>query len=1663
MSGFDAVVNVGVRLDTSSLSKFVTSYRNAVREIEAAARSATPPAPAQTQQALRAVQAQVGPGIATLQATGTINNTQAAQVTRNIGANLAELATATGTQLTLGKKLLTAISGGSVTMAQAVQAQLTADVTRTRGANAETARLRTAPKAGAAPAAPKLTEEERLAKRTLTAEANSLADRQGRANAKVKWDSRKLGDLVGEQVETEAQIVATMAEELVARRKTAGAVAQSLRGTEAVNDLTKANVSKRGLTDEVRGNTVAQEAALLEDRDPQRVAQHGLKTEEIANTRIRNAEEQAGADRAVTKSTRGLKAVIDRKIAGEDYKEATRTPKELEAAEKRRVAAVEADARKVQSETRRRQVAAEAEIVNTEKAARAAALRAANPTLIQRAQAALHNRTGQEPREPSSFATGGQLLGQGLITSARFAASAAILYGAVNSVQQMVRQASILEAEFNKIDAQFRSLGQGDQVDGFKKSIFEIAAATGEQADEVARVGFQMKGAFGGTREAIEATTSAIQIARVTGLSLVEVVDSLTAASKSFGVPITELGDEALLVQENFGVLAKETLTVFGDVGIVARQSGLSLHELGGIMGGLQQIAGRSGTALAEAIGRVLPAVGQSAGEILKLYQTVPQLAQNFPKMRDLLGSGDNGAVLLQLIRDFKDLDQTQQNALITQLGSRREAQTLIGILRQHGVILDYIDNKTKSAGKTQEYFNKLQETLSQRLDRLRRQFEQFGQAIFNAGLGDALKDIVTGGALILSWAASIGGVFAEANKATHGLAIRMLELYAAVKLISALKGLSILQGAGGIGAGTRAADAGANFLWNAAGRYDKASAAATAGGGIFGNVALPGRQPSGIGAAGTQLGAVRSAASGGLAALGLSPAVLTALAAIAVGTAYKNAKETSDKAAASFRKDIEDLSEERLTKIVEDRGNLLDQIETNLAEHLGFATNRANAKAERGQDRFAQKVALERAVNTLGPGGGRAQAAVDAPDDTDYQAAGAAGLIGDLRTKPTGWKRLATAVFEGTPVGGIAAATPFGRWAIERAASKKEGFDEIYKKAKEGDEKEVAHLESEMAKLKADHTRGGVLKLASFTTSRDALKGKMAADEATHRIITGQAIASLSEIETRYQSGMASVSEYAAAMATELAAMEAGVGAITDPDQHQQMLDQIAAIKAKQAALPSTLAQGLADVKISEIELSGGGPEDKLPILTALLKDPKFTDPAKRLAVSKQINQLEHDILLTRASRAKTAAEEVAILTAGSERAPETRIEQLVQNITTFDKGFYDYVIDVAGGADKAAELLRKAVTLAIERSITVSAALGQILAPQADAIRTQVSAIDAQIAAIDAQIGVSGPGGGRGATRNALGAQRDTLQGSLDKLVTPPASIIPIPGKKTKPDANEKAAAEERKAAEAKAAKEKNDDEAKARLEYRRAELEGDPVGQAQVAIEEAQRAASVAVTNGEKLRAKTQLLEAQRALIAAQLQVHDSARGIDLALANAAGDMVRVADIELDQARDRLASALARNNKDDAQQARAGLISAEAKRAAAEITHEESEADFLHQMELISDAQYIARYRSILNLIPPEKIQERQRILLKLHELEKGTADDLNFDIPSQIKLPTLYEVRRIRQTEAAGSSYSDNRQINVQYNVLTAQDHQAALDDLLAVTAGGARVGAIPQGY
>lgn len=1298
-------------------------------------------------------------------------------------------------------------------------------------------------------------------------------------------------------------------------------------------------------------------------------------------------------------------------------------------------------------------------------------------TAFQRAQQQLHARRGGEAQSVEDFSKFGQFLGQRALTTVGYAAGGTLLFGAVNGIQEAIRAAEQLERVMATVRKQFESAGQASDFEGFSDSILGIARDSGVAASEVATVAFQMKGAYGSTTRAVEETRGAIRASVVTGIEQRELTDSLTAASLTYGESIEGITDKALGLEERFGVLAKESLKVFGDMATVANQAGLSIDELGALVGVVQQASGRGGAAIAEGFGRVLPAVQGSAAEILRLYDAVPALKGRFDEVAKGFQEGRTGDVLLQLVKDYESLDKSTQNYVIQLLGGRREAQLLIPLFQNSSKVIEELGRTESDAGKTAERFASIQQTLAQAMKRLAEEGRQLGVALARLGVFDALKVLAGGLIFVVSAAGKFLDFWADVNESMDGIPGKVVALVTALKgLQLVLKGIAATQAFLGTIKGIQAVATGATAAAAASGGYriggigtptpvPVPAGGAGAGWGFLGLGALGRFGQSSIGGAlPGALGGATGAISARIGALGAVGAGL-ATGAVFVGTAVA------------------------LEKAIEARNKLQDQMDGQLKGITESLKDRDLFELL-DNERVSKGVGRERSGFTAAPSFVGLGAFISGRK-TPYE----------IYLKEIEDETLRT--FEEALDQGVFAKTEENKQLLADLGSNDGG-------------KRRKAVEEAVRKIKA--ARG-----------KDAAKiRQIAADSSENQAVldTGGSLEILNAAQAAaaYQSGEKTYAEYQLVLNQTAAALTAADN--NDIEFHQKVLD---AQRAARQAVSENLANNIR-LRQQILQQSGEDPSVVLPDILRTLGDPRLlpaqADQVIQAYYATQQTELKRSIQNAPNQR---AALEAAVGTPIDPQVRKALEEYYKQNgitakIPTHIRATDDELRairqsiaqedilrlqaeNVTQDPQKQAQLQLKIAALQKLAATNDTQRLNADIAAQqamtsADDARQEVlrsrirlaqagtedpaenARLEVEAAEADRQYAVE-QGLGEAAINDAQArvdqarrAARDVQRGAIASRIRlaqarteNPVAIAELElraaqlelrnavGEEAINDAQARVEQSRRQVRDAQRAV------ADSRYDIARARAAGNELALAQIELRQADDAVRRAGNDeAAQNQAIAQRLTGERAVADALFNIAQSRLELAATMQEVSGDAVGASATRLRQAQEALNRQIALDPTNEAaiNELRGTVARAQASSRDTQLGEQQRQIDVALELERITVSQAISQLQALLQ-VPGITQEQTDNLLTKIKGLKDQLGQDFQFNIPTEIRLPTLYEVRRSHAAEQAGTGYNDNRQISVQMINHNSTDYEGAIARFQALVEGAPRYGTSARKY
>ncbi len=1450
---------------------------------------------------------------------------------------------------------------------------------------------------------------------------------------------------------------------------------------------------------------------------------------------------------------------------------------------------------------------AQRERIAAERAAAQASARAAlasgEGTRLQRLQSRF-SLAGGNPRSPLETSTAGQFFSQKFLTTAGYAIPSALLYGGVSALGTLVKQAQELEKIMNQLEAQFKSSDQAADFPKARSAILNIAKDTGVAADEVANTFFQFKGAFGDVDETIKQTESAMKIVQTTGLSLREVIDSLTAVSKTYadettgvGYSLETLGNIALYIQESFGVASKETLTFVADLAAVGKEAGASVEELAGLGAVTQQLTARSGSALAESFGRVLPAIQDVQTEILNLY-SAPNLSSGRKNILNSLAQGDTFEVFKQLLADQAagNLSEGQKKYAISLLGSRREAQALIPVFNDAQKALDAMDDTAREAAnpRLENYMNKLRGTVSNTVDRMKEAFKQLGQALFQAGLADALVVIASAAGALGTVLSGLVGIWNNLNRASGGFLSKLAVTLGLLKLTAAAtaawQARTTAQAATttvatvATQANTVATEQ--NAAATAAQAAAKGAATATTGA-LTAATAANTFTTAGGAVVGAAAPAAPALAGAGIASL--NPYVLGGVIALSVGSQilkpkYDQMRAESKKMEEKFSKQFQEYNESQLKEVSEESSSTWDRIKANV-----FGTDTREKVADKETNKRVVSDSLPGLKALLRADSKREQRVVQ-----DFLEANSQGVNDALKKylEDTGKEVYDTANIYGF------SNNPILPGQIKDQVIEPGDLEKLYKDASEGEDLagQIVNLLVEAAKKDPE------LKAILDQYQKDVEKNKRNA----------AIVQNLDLAKGRFEAGIGGRTEYLDALRTQLRSLQDQIDKGV-PDTDGKIAKQIVDTEKEIRAAYEGRAKEVLDSTKLYREITGRGSaasslQSSLDYLnTKLPKSAGGGDALTRqqkLDIVPDIYEQAQDVFIQEVIAIADPIERLRRLNAGFKLPPE--VATLLQSTALRTTPKYERRADesqaaleaaqqeIAGRGDKSKikdfnKYEEEAIKLAEKTGVSINEALDQIMTERLNQVLDLIAYYR------------SGRGGIGGYTKiPSLEAEVRALTGARDSFK--PSSFgenLPIPDIMGKVSQENLDAATEylNSGLELEKIKERNNpvrvaeldleiakrqrDQAKAAFEQDKSFENAQALIEAEIKVQEEtgnlndtridqlnQRIqananlARSAISNNALATSQINVQEARDILANApagsveasnaQANLNSAIQGqresflanlqsivdLNIAVAQAAGDQVKVASLQLGGARDRLNALLAsgagvaeiNSARADVVRAQAGLqqaflatitsvvdvqiavaeaagdsikvaelrlknattrlqaaqangagaaeqnaLRAEVIRAEANVRNSKfndqlGDIDYLLEIEKITVGQAI-RMLQAMQKIPTNTEEMNRTLARKIKQLNDGLSTDLAMNISDEIKLPTLYEVRRAnaesgnRNKEITGvlegprtQNYTDARIIEI--NINESKDGPAMMAKLIEAIGGPARNGVSP---
>lgn len=1399
-------------------------------------------------------------------------------------------------------------------------------------------------------------------------------------------------------------------------------------------------------------------------------------------------------------------------------------------------------------------------------------------TRFQRFQA---RQTGGDPTSQQRL---GGFIKSRAISSAGFALSGVGIYGAIAAMRELITESSELEVQLSLIGSMWTSAfpegavqGSIKNVGDLKKEILDISLATATAADVTANVTRQLAGAFAtvdadgdilpdfdrATREAEQA----LKIARTVGLPEQEITDSLTAVTIAFreqGVTFEQIGNLMVGLEAQYGVLGTELIQFTADLAPLGAELGFTAEQLTALGAVAQQSSGRSGAVIAEQLGRIIPALSDQSAAVLELFQSNTNTAGSVTELAKAFQDGDLPSVLSAIAGSFTKFSKEQRNALASMVGGRREAAVLFSILNDGEKTVKALGdtNFDDFAGDLDDRFEEISSNVKFKLDELRRNFEKFGLALFEAGLADAIIAAASAFSLFFQAINPVLGMLTSFNDLLGGIPLQLLLIAGGLKAIGAVNPANRF-GRARDSVTSRVAVARAGGL---------SGARRGAGNLLFGSAAAgPGAAASGL------LGTVAKMAPVFLAFEALNSFMDNtreqAEAAQATADKARSALQAADEqgpaALARTREDLQEQLEEERTG----DGNIFaDGRQNIIARGVNFVGGKglnffgkdgdAALRAAAGQDQDYQKIEQELARSKAEQYQDILDLVIENSDQEFIKALEGADLSVIADNIQANRSYISDAVKQLIGDDNDITATDFTAENIEALKEDAEAGNALSAHIIKllGD---FAESDSNADLLAAAQEIGELQGVGGTLPSIDLVKGQLDRGEVTTAEYVDLAVEignrwrqlaseldesseKTQEYMARAASALADAQAAAAAIFTEDIDVEDFLGEITNPSQDPGERATQLARRLQQGRTANVSNEDLADIARELIEAERDAFQERIDATEDVEEQLRLAEEGtpfskealvavgrlraasgttgEQIKVAAQVLGLTVDEITdtmvsmfeqygtssvdallniargTMVMQIAAARQANRVRTAGS-----TSIRQIENSAAIMDAAIAQAEADFAetesaligntpdlfadpgnitGTADDSSDDPDKKRKEAMERELSVL----NIAAANAGDDAVELARIAAQKARVSQKY-AEGKTEENNALAEVIEADRAFREAVTDAAMQKELALLDIAAAQAGDDAVALAAIaqrragvmgryadgdEERLAAIAQtieadnqlrdAQNQRAQDNALAALDVAAARAGGDSVELARIAAERARIAGRFAKTQAEKDQALAQLIEADREMATSLFDLFASSAAILIAQADAAMNGVASAQEQLKVLRERMAQADALGlGPADRNNLQAEIIAQEAAVRDAKLAEEREMIDFQLQMGQITEGQAIAALQS-LAAIPGLAEKQVREIQLEIKRMKDALGSNMQFNLPTNLALPTAYEVRRYSQSGASpAGGYNDNRNITVSVQVATDASPEAIASAVTAAVGDPTRNGTIPKKY
>ena len=337
-----------------------------------------------------------------------------------------------------------------------------------------------------------------------------------------------------------------------------------------------------------------------------------------------------------------------------------------------------------------------------------------------------------------------------------WAASVGVLYKSMELMRYSIERTLEIGEQFRRLDQVFKKVGGSTQ--DLTSDVMHLAAENGRSTDEAMQSALQWA-RLGLTRSQInEAVRVSMMAANDANVSAAETTEKLQAVMQTYGLSVGELRgtlSEIVQITNSYNVSTGDMLDGLSRTAAAAKQAGLPLAELMGLLGATVGSTGQSGANIGNAIKSITLALSNPA---LQQKLRTEYRFESTTGGEEIKGMS---ALLSDLYVKYMHLNDAQRQSLLFNVAGRTQANRLSAMLDNYVKAQTLAVNAQLNLNTAEEENKKIKAALITQLRALGSEWERFAVIQGNHGPVQVMTQLSTALRNLLTLANSGGGMVA--------------------------------------------------------------------------------------------------------------------------------------------------------------------------------------------------------------------------------------------------------------------------------------------------------------------------------------------------------------------------------------------------------------------------------------------------------------------------------------------------------------------------------------------------------------------------------------------------------------------------------------------------------------------------------------------------------------------------------------------------------------------------------------------------------------------------------------------------------------------------------------------------------------------------------------